>query len=65
MKEKWTIKEPKPSSLIVCYYNDSKMIYWISASGSITDAYSGHQYIENSHYLGQIKKGYWKYANVG
>ena len=65
MKEKWTVKEPKPSSLIVCYYSNSSMIYWISASGSITDAYLGHIDIENKHHLRQIKKGYWKYANVG
>ncbi len=64
MKEKWTLKEPKPSSLVICYFRGSTMLYWINAMGNITDSNTGHLHIENTHYLGQIKKGYWEYANL-
>lgn len=64
---KWTEKEPKNKSLIICYYKGGSMLYWIDSEGYLCDAHTGLINIGRKHRIvfDTVKAGYWKYANYG
>ena len=64
---KWTEKEPKSRRTIICYYQGSKMLYWINADGHLCDAHTGMlSFTKNACWkTSKIKQGHWEYANYG